>query len=337
MMAIRYVSSLAVGGGDGTFLSPWTLQEGITGTLGNDECRIMDDGVYLPTGTINLTTTTIETSPQKFMAANALGEVDGVSQVEISGANLPASTDIFSIGADNVMVRMENIDIVGSKRHGISVAAGRSTFRLTAKRCRFMNCTNSGILVSNNSTRIDALHCTFSGCEYGANGDPNGQIPVSLFYGCSFVGNSIAGLRCGAMNSVVNNAFIRNGRGIIDNTTNMQRCRFIGNTFLNNTFDGIRLPNIVSNGQILFINNTFDSCGGFGVNAQGGAQNAIEFVNNCFYNNTLGNVDINGGNIWGEGNIFVDPEFVSRLSGAEDIRTEEGSPLRNVGFGIVGY
>ena len=48
-MAIRYGSSLAVGGGDGTFLSPWTLQELADFTLAGDEGRIMADGVYLPT------------------------------------------------------------------------------------------------------------------------------------------------------------------------------------------------------------------------------------------------------------------------------------------------
>jgi hypothetical protein len=44
-MANYYVSSLAIGGGDGSLSSPWTLSESVANAVAGDDIIIMADSI----------------------------------------------------------------------------------------------------------------------------------------------------------------------------------------------------------------------------------------------------------------------------------------------------
>jgi hypothetical protein len=194
------------------------------------------------------------------------------------------------------------------------------------------------IYVNIAGSRIVATNCLFSNCKFGigsaatANALPNVRILNSRFIGITnsaiFVG--------GTENVVSGCSFIRCGVGINNNNpTNTVNNLYIGNSFLNCTTHGINLKQETSNSRNIIANNIFRSCGGFAINTNTGNINQYQLFNNCFSNNTSGNVDINGGVVWGDGNILADPKFVSETSGSENLTLQATSPCLNTGFGLA--
>jgi hypothetical protein len=335
-MAIRYVSSLATGTGDGTLLDPWTLQQGATGTLAGDECRIMADGVYSPTATINFDTVAgTAASYPIFIGADASGNVTG-ARPTISGASLPASNDLFYLNATNQRILFENLILDAAKRYAVNV---NSTVYGTMFNCRFSNTvgTGYGVFINGSGSRISAINNEFFSNVVGIGGNNNLRLERSMLYGNLFIGNTLAGARCGPDCTISKNIFIRNAIGLSNSSGQFGRGRIDGNVFLGNTSHGIESSTVSENEQIFIANNIFRNNGGYALNTNSGDIPRFFLYNNCFSNNTSGNVDINSGVPWGEGHIFADPKFEDETSGSEDIRTQTGSPCRNMGLGPVGY
>lgn len=101
-----------------------------------------------------------------------------------------------------------------------------------------------------------------------------------------------------------------------------------------NTNDGIY--DVFTNHMTIH-NSVIGNNGGYGINTpvSGGT---LQGGHNCWYNNTSGNVhsNLNGGNIPGYGNVTSDPQFNSLVTGSEDYRITDSSPLWGAGEGYEG-
>jgi len=174
-MAIFFASSLATGGGDGSFSNPWTLQEGM-GVESPDELRIIADGTYLPTATLSPTGIGSANNPVLITGCSLTGDVDG-TKADISGASLPSGTDILEHTITQYIM-YKNLIVRNSPRHGIACPNTSGAANLHFNNIDILNNAQWGATpLTNSSARFSFTNCLISGNMYGIGSVTNSRMP----------------------------------------------------------------------------------------------------------------------------------------------------------------
>lgn len=328
-MAIFFASSLATGGGNGSFSNPWTLQEGMI-VESPDELRIIADGTYLPTATLSPTGIGSANNPVLITGCSLTGDVDG-TKADISGATLPSETDILDHPITQY-ITYKNLIVRNSPRHGIACPNGDA--RLHFNNIDILNNAQWGATpLTNSSARFSFTNCLISGNMYGIGYLATNRMPDLKLIACTIENNLNTGINVGDRLIVLKTVVKNNGVGIRANYPTPLMWVISNSTFYKNTnaidvgSGSLGLSIIESN---IFRNNT-----GFAFKSGSTILDRITIMNNCFSNNTSG--DSERGPITGNGNIHDDPLFVSEVEGEEDFNLQPTSPCINGGLNPYGY
>jgi hypothetical protein len=327
-MAIFFASSLATGGGDGSFSDPWTLQEGMV-VESPDELRIIADGTYSPTATLSPTGIGSANNPVLIAGCSLTGDVDG-TKADISGTTLPSETDILNHTiAQYIMYK--NLKVRNSPRHGITCPSGAN---LHFNNIDILNNAQWGATpLANNIARFSFANCLISGNMYGIGSATNSRMPNLKLIACTIENNSNTGIHVGKELIVLKTVVKNNGIGIRANSAAPSMWLISNSTFYKNT-NAID----VGNGSLdlsIIESNIFRNNIGFAFKSGSTIIDRITIMNNCFSNNSSGDSD--SGPITGNGNIHDDPLFVSEVEGDEDFNLQPTSPCINTGLNPYGY
>jgi len=326
-MAIYFASSSAIGGGNGSFSNPWTLQEGMA-VESPDELRIIADGTYLPTTTIVPTGIGTIKNPTLITGCNLTGDVDG-TKADISGANLPPATDILEHTITQYKM-YKNLIVRNSPRHGIACP---SDTNLQFNNVDILNNAQWGATpLTYANARFLFTNCLISGNMYGIGSASGARMRNLKLIACTIENNSNAGIHAGNDLTVLKTVVKNNGIGIRANS-DAPSWLISSSTFYKNTnaidvgYFALSQSTIESN---IFRNNI-----GFAFKSGNTIIDRITIMNNCFSNNTSG--DSESGSITGNGNIHEDPLFVSEVEGEENFNLQPTSPCINAGLNPYGY
>lgn len=319
-MTTYYTSSTALGGGVGSYADPFTLQEAFDTATAGDEVRVLNDGTYYPTTTIDVDTNQgTGTSPIVFVGRNSADTYDEVTT--ISGTSLtsgsilnfdfgnsshsyvyikklkfdgsPANTDMISATAFNSRgIYWFDCIFTNSSRY----AYGNGSWQSTMIRCQFINNANRALISWNDGVLIGCYFESSSSGTTTANGIFNTK---SEFYNCVFRNN-----------------------GHIQTPSVYVNCTFDGNNSIGKAIAGgvgslTRLINCV------FCNYTVRAI-------DAGSTEETHRIQGCyFYNNTSDTdltIDPNTNTLNG-----ADPQFTNTTNGTEDYTPQTGSPLIGAG------
>lgn len=330
-MAIFFASSLATGGGDGSFSDPWTLQEGM-GVESPDELRIIADGTYLPTATLSPTGIGSVNNPVLITGCSLTGDVDG-TKADISGATLPSETDILNHPIrQNIMYK--NLIIRNSPRHGIACSSSLSDTRLHFNNVDILNNAQWGATpLEDGFIKFSFTNCLISGNMYGIGINYSYRMPTLYLIACTIENNSDTGIYVSNDLIVLKTIVKNNGVGIRANITTPERWLISNSIFYKNT-NAIDVGS-GSLGLSIIESNIFRNNIGFAFKSGSTIMDRITIMNNCFSNNSSG--DSESGPITGNGNIHDDPLFVSEVEGEEDFNLQPTSPCINTGLNPYGY
>lgn len=328
-MAIFFASSLATGGGDGSFSNPWTLQEGMI-VESPDELRIIADGTYLPTTTLVPNGIGTTSNPVLITGCNLSGDVDG-TKADISGAALPSETDILEHTITQYIM-YKNLIVRNSPRHGIACPDGFS--RLYFNNIDILNNAQWGATpLENSMAKFSFINCLISGNMYGIGIVYNYRMPNLKVIACTIENNSDIGIYVADELIVLKTIVKNNGVGIRANITEPVRWLISNSIFYKNT-NAIDVGS-GSLGLSIIESNIFRNNIGFAFKSGSTIIDRITIMNNCFSNNSSG--DSESGPITGNGNIHDDPLFVSEVEGEEDFNLQPTSPCINSGLNPYGY
>lgn len=330
-MAIFFASSLATGGGNGSFSNPWTLQEGMI-VESPDELRIIADGTYLPTATLVPNGIGTTSNPVLITGCSLTGDVDG-TKADISGATLPSETDILNHPiTQNIMYK--NLIIRNSPRHGIACSSSLSDTRLHFNNVDILNNAQWGATpLEDGFVKFSFTNCLISGNMYGIGIVYSYRMPTLYLIACTIENNSDTGI-CVSNDLIVLKTIVKNnGVGIRANITTPERWLISNSTFYKNT-NAIDVGS-GSLGLSIIESNIFRNNIGFAFKSGSTIIDRITIMNNCFSNNSSG--DSESGPITGNGNIHDDPLFVSEVEGEEDFNLQPTSPCINTGLNPYGY
>lgn len=327
-MAIYFASSLATGGGDGSFSNPWTLQEGM-GVESPDELRIIADGTYLPTATLSPTGIGSANNPVLITGCSLTGDVDG-TKADISGATLPSETDILN-HASAQYIMYKNLIVRNSPRHGIACP---SAAKLHFNNINILNNAQWGATpLTNSNARFSFTNCLIRGNMYGIGSATNSRMPNLKLIACTIENNSNTGIHVANELTVLKTVVKNNGIGIRANNTAPSMWLISNSTFYKNT-NAIDVGNGSLNLSIIE-SNIFRNNIGYAFKSGSTIVDRITIMNNCLSNNSSG--DSESGPITGNGNIHDDPLFVSEVEGEEDFNLQPTSPCINAGLNPLGY
>lgn len=320
-MATYYTSSTALGGGVGSYADPFTLQEAFDTATAGDEVRILNDGTYSPTATINVDTNQgTSSSPIVFVGRNSADTAEEVATISgtsiLSGSVIyfnfgntahsyvhikklkfdgsPANTDIST--AYNVYNRgVYWFDCIFTNSSKYALGSGCYFCQLI--RCQFINNSSLALFLFNNSLVIG---CYFESNTSGTN-TVNGVFnSISPFYGCVF----------------------RNNGYVYSNMVGFYNCTFDGNNAV-----GKALTSGVVNTTPI-INCVFANYTVTAIDAS--SADTSYYIQGChFYNNVSDSnftIDSTTNTLSG-----TDPQFTNTTNGTEDYTPVSGSPLIGAG------
>jgi len=328
-MANYYVSSLAIGGGDGSLSSPWTLSESVANAVAGDDIIIMADGEYIVSSPLSFPVAGSSSGYVRVIGANAYGIIDGTKPV-LNGATLTTGSDIFRFNVASQCFEIENIEFRNSPQHAIYT--GTNTVYGRINRCDFKNCAGSGVITISSSSTFEIIYSKFTECSVGVGSLNTLRFSNSIIMGCQIVNNG-TGIYCGTNTHIINNIFIGNGIAIRANAA-INGNIIIGNTFFKCTGNAIQFYS-GANRYLTIVNNIFRLNLGYAIHTQNTPLFVMKYFNNCFSDNSLGDTDL--GTVSGHGNIHSDPLFISEVSGNEDLRLQSTSPCINAGINPYGY
>lgn len=211
--------------------------------------------------------------------------------------------------------------------------------------CRFTNAAADGVMVARGYGG-DASWI-FQHCEIDNNGQGGTGHGINTWvevrgsvrmHDCNIHDNLECGIRVGYSSHFIKCNIYNNGTDGIDiaqwfygNPTYVDQC-----VFFNNSSDGIWMET----SSIICRDSIFRNNGGYGINWGNTDLDNIEYynlLNNCFSNNTAGDVNVNGGVCPGTGHITSDPLFVSETLGSENFALQSNSPCIGAGTNPLGY
>lgn len=341
-MATYYVRS--AGGNDVndglSFANGWaTIQKAADTATGGDLALICADGTHLPTAVVDFDTNAgALATPVIFRGASATGDDDG-TVATIGGASLGAGADLININIANLHLQFHGLRFTGGKDDNI--ICGTDSYYMTFMNCRIDTATDDGVYNVSSGGIWRFIRCQID--SNGGQGLAINSASRGLFnlFDCVVNDNTTIGAEIGGGVVVLRTMFIDNGTdGLVLNAAspiNIDSC-----IFFNNTSDGIYAAAAPSRMQYI-TNCIFRLNGGYGLNTNTGDVDHYYLANCCWNTNTLGNVDINGGTVWGTGHVTGDPLFVSEVDGSENMALQYGSSCKAAGtlgaavYGGTGY
>ncbi len=156
-MATYHTTHNAAGGGDGSWASPWTLQEAADNAIAGDTVKVHNTGVYTTAADIDFDTNSgSRVAPIQFIGVGS-GETDGPEMVTVRGT--ADSVPVIDI-TNRAWLYFENItaDADGRAGTGAWYASGG------ADQLRWVNC--KGVNAANSCFQtVDVDNTQFVGCE----------------------------------------------------------------------------------------------------------------------------------------------------------------------------
>lgn len=345
-MSIYYVRSS--GGSDSytglSFAQAWaTIGNAAFYATAGDTVLICADGIHYPASPVSLTAFAIGAimAPITYRGASATGADDG-TVATISGNSLSAGQRLFALSAHS-FIDFHNLTLTESPGVAFNITNNTSAGSINLKECSIISNDNTGVfiestangahdIVFNNCTIADNgnigaavydnanfINCTIANNgNFGISWNLNGDYPGFNIKGCNIYGNAASGLRPYANyswgNIITNNVLYNNGGS--------------GLEFANPTLSGARMT---------LFNNIFKDNAAYGIYIPSGTSDHFTYIDyNCYYGNTSGHCNFNGGVPYGNYNKYIDPLFLSETPGAEDFRTYENSLCRGTGYGYNG-
>ena len=320
-MATYYTSSTALGGGVGSYADPFTLQEAFDTATAGDEVRVLNDGTYSPTATIDVDTNQgTGTSPIVFVGRNSADTAEEVATISgtsiLSGGLMnfnfgnsshshvyikklkfdgsPASTDMITANAfNNRGVYWFDCIFTNSSRY----AYANGSWQCTMVRCQFINNASLALFGFKDGMLI--------GCYFEGNG--SGTTTANGIFQCT---------------SEFISCVFRNNGHIYSDMRVFVNCTFDGNNSIGKAMTAgvgkyTRIVNCV------FCNYTVQAI-------DAGSTDETYRIQGCyFYNNTSDSdltIDPTTNTLNG-----ADPQFTNTTNGTEDYTPQSGSPLFGAG------
>jgi len=181
----RYVSSLAVGGGDGSIGSPWTLAEADASAVAGDRVNIKADGVYTLTevfqpGSCSNTAPIIFRGYKNEIGDGYLGWTPTGSLITTNMPSINCGTDYYLYLLSNGNL-IESLNIYGN-RVGSYLVVGEG-YGTGVYCCKIDNSGAGTINYSGGSQSGNVSFCELLGGTSLAKGI------ITTVYGCKFIGS----------------------------------------------------------------------------------------------------------------------------------------------------
>jgi hypothetical protein len=319
-MATYYTSSTALGGGVGSYADPFTLQEAFDTATAGDEVRVLNDGTYSPTATIDVDTNQgTSSSPIVFVGRNSADTAEEVAT--ISGTSiLSGSVIYFNFGnTSHSYVHIKKLKFDGSlasndisaanalNNRGVywfdciftnssRYALGSGCYFCQLIRCQFINNTSISLYNFKNSLVIG---CYFESNHSGTNATNGIFGCTSPFYGCVF----------------------RNNGYVYSDMAGFYNCTFDGNNAVGKAMINTVITTPIIN--CVFANYTVTAI-------EASSADTSYYIQGChFYNNVSDSnltIDSTTNTLSG-----TDPQFTNTTNGTEDYTPVSGSPLIGAG------
>lgn len=328
-MATYYVKAAATGGGVGSLADPWTLQEAADTATSADLVFICADAVYTPAATIDFDNAT-NVQLGTFRGCAADGTDDG-AVATISGSAFGANTDLIKLAVTNQRAIFENLRLTAATRYNITTTLAS---KVAFHRCRIDSALSHGIYPASASSNFWLYDC-----EIDSNGGWGFTHFAETSRGgltsrrSSFHDNASGGVLIGSFIRCEDSLVYRNGGDGIrfPSNTDPEWCTFAGSTFFLNSGDGISITSVPRG---IISDCIFRSNGAYGISVNDGSGyvNQLVLDNVCSHNNTSGHTDINGGNLWGTGNVLEDPAFVSETDNSENLTPTNTNLRKTIAF-----
>lgn len=313
-MTIYYSSHDAVGGGSGTILDPFTLQELFDTVTNNDLGLIMDTGTYSPTGTIYVNTNNGTVSSRINIRGAASDGTDDGTIATISGTGLAVSTNLLNVAVS--YLRFSNLRVTSSTQHNIYIDG--------ANYCDWINCRVDNAL-NDAFYQVGLNNQRLRNCEIDHNGGNgwNGSSTTRRsgnFYQCSFHHNSGNGINISAYGGELINCLVyANGSDGVNIWPYIagRNVSIIGCTVDGNASAGIHGASSTSTVELNIHRSILSNNGTYGFHANGLSSGQLELSELCAYNNGTAPTDLVGG--LPSGTITTDPAYISRTNDSEDL------------------
>ncbi len=290
-MAIYYISSLAGGGGSGSFGSPWTIAEFVSNHVATNEYRIMADGPYTISANITLTDGTGGGQVvMRVVGANASGVIDGTRPVLTAASSCTKMFDVT--GAYGLFLDLLDLNCNGVADYGLYMNTGYTGGITRVKVSAFKV---KGILTITNYAHV--IECEVTGGISGATCgvDLSGSMDRCWVHDNACTGVVIASGRIWKSRITKNTGATSDGVAYSFGAI-VSDCTIHGNGRHGVHITGPYAINIGARGNILTGN------GGYGLAAPSLNSFPGQFAwdNNAYYSNTSGSRDPNVGTSNGE-------------------------------------
>jgi hypothetical protein len=251
-----------------------------------------------------------------YRGGNSRGVVDG-TRATISGASLPASTDLINQGTTSTHIYMLDLRMTGATRDNVTSPQNVTGIRITFVRCRIDNAGQHGTVHRNMfvyiQTEIDNNAGWGSISEAGATGSARAGF---VLYQCSVHHNGSGGVVQGTHHcEVMESLFYRNGGDGIQiyrgTGTGGAQGFIVASVFHSNTGNGIgpgsstwsNMPPVIARNCI------FTSNSGYGISLGAYGTRWLQVDHNIFFNNSSGPVL----------NVVEDPPGIGHSDGDDSI------------------
>ncbi len=303
-------------GGDGSFASPFTLQEAADNSTGT--VFVLNTGVYTPNTTVDFDVHAGSVAlPINFRGVNST-TTSTLEMVTISGTDLGASSNLFFLSLNDQYLLFEYLILTSATLRNV-YAINRSF--MIMKDCRLTGADEFGFYTVDTFANNQFIRCEIdnNGADgYSTNAGSRGR---GSFDTCSIHDNVGDGIQIGTPTNgaycstkIIDSLIYGNGGdGVFVGSTTPFDGFFAKNvTVWDNTGDGFDIA--VNVGKV-FINACINySNGGYGIKTNTGSVLQFYDINNIgSFGNALGHIDINGGILPGTGNVLENPDFISEI------------------------
>ncbi len=332
----KYCAHDADGSGDGSFASPWTLDQALASLTNSDTLYLLNTGTYALTGaTRSFTNVGTGYQPLRIVGVSADGTTPEVAT--ISGESMNASSDILYSNVTSIFLFV-NVRLTSAQRYGINQGSGGG-IGFSFFNSQIDSCLSHGVYAANSSGSFYFERCRLNnngGCGYAVTSSSRGRMAA---VDSSFDGNASHGVydSNGTSFGVQRPSLFRcivarnggDGLRLYTATDSNYGLRLLNNTFACNAGDGVNV--LGAQGDLFFNLNIFKDNGAYAIRLNSATLDRVNAFNyNCAHGNTSGLTDINSGTLPGIGNISSDPRFAV-LSDGSDYFSPRNSDLL-VGF-----
>ena len=299
----------------------------------NDTILICADGTHLPvTNTIDVDyTQSTAMTPIDMRGCAADGTDDG-TLATISGASQGAGIDIITVAGVDAVGTIENIRFTAAK--GNALYGGAIWWNII--NCRFDNAGESGIYINSSNVICHLYDCEIdNNDDYGFRNNGTYYRGLVVMENCSIHDNGNNGViaspgQRGSIrqdSSFINCLFYDNAASglylvsALGALPIVRHCTFHGNTGSGLEINANGLYSRLRIHDCIFTDNT-----AYGIDLNSNATaNLADFKRICTNGNGTAAIDVDAGVVAGEGNLTVDPDFVSVVDGSEDFTPQEAT------------